>query len=86
MSEKYYQDISTNKDIIKFQFQLGAILLKSNKHSSNILNSKNNIVKLDTDIKINDKDIKSNYDSNSSSLTDIDRKIYNKVSITKIRY
>ena len=79
MSEKYYQDISTNKDIIKFQFQLGAILLKLNKHSSNILNNKNNITKLDTDIKNNDKDIKSNYDiciGNSNNLTDVDEKIY----------
>ena len=72
MSEKYYRDISTNKDIIKFQFQLGAIILKLNKHSSNILNNKNNITKLDTDIK-------SNYDiciGNSNNLTDIDEKIY----------
>ena len=30
MSEKYYRDINTNKDIVKFKLQLGAILLKSN--------------------------------------------------------
>ena len=79
MSEKYYRDICTNKDIIKFQFQLVAILLKLNKHSSNILNNKNNITKLETDIKNNDKDIKSNYDiciGNSNNLTDIDENIY----------
>ena len=79
MSEKYYREINTNKDIVKFKFQLGAILLKLNNHSSNILNNKNNITKLDTAIKNNDKDIKNNYDictGNNNNLTDIDRKIY----------
>ena len=67
MSEKYYRDINSNKDIVKFKFklQLGAILLKLNEH--------------DLRIKNNDKDIKSNYDiciANKNSLIDIDRKIY----------
>ena len=57
MSEKYYREINTNKDIVKFKFQLGTILLKLNNHSSNILNNENNITKLDTAIKNNDKDI-----------------------------
>ena len=65
MSEKYYPEINTNKDIVKFKLQLGAILLKLNEH--------------DFRIKNNDKDIKSNYDicvNNSSSLRDVNRKIY----------
>ena len=65
MSEKYYREINSNKDIVKFKLQLGAILLKLNEHDLNIKN--------------NDKDIKSNYDiciANKNSLVDIDRKIY----------
>ena len=65
MSEKYYREINTNKDIVKFKLQLGAILLKLNEHDLNIKN--------------NDKDIKSNYDisvNNSSGLRDVNRKIY----------
>ena len=65
MSEKYYRDINTNKDIVKFKLQLGAILLKLNKY--------------DVSIKNNDSDIKSNYDictANKNSLIDVDRKIY----------
>ena len=65
MSEKYYRDINTNKDIVKFKLQLGAILLKLNENDLNIKN--------------NDNDIKSNYDicvSNRNSLIDVDRKIY----------
>ena len=65
MSEKYYREINSNKDIVKFKLQLGAILLKLNEH--------------DLRIKNNDKDIKSNYDiciANKNSLLDIDRKIY----------
>ena len=65
MSEKYYREINTNKDIVKFKLQLGAILLKLNEH--------------DLRIKNNDKDIKSNYDicvNNSSGLRDVNRKIY----------
>ena len=65
MSEKYYREINTNKDIIKFKLQLGAILLKLNEHNLYIKN--------------NDNDIKSNYDiciANKNSLVDIDRKIY----------
>ena len=72
MSEKYYREINTNKDIVKFKFQLGAILLKLNEHNQNIKD-------LDTDIKNNDKDIKANYDictTNNNTLIDIDRKIY----------
>ena len=72
MSEKYYREINTNKDIVKFKLQLGDILLKLNEHNSNISNIKD-------DIKNNDKDIKSNYDiciANKNSLIDIDRKIY----------
>ena len=65
MSEKYYREINTNKDIVKFKLQLGTILLKLNEHDLNIKN--------------NDNDIKSNYDmcvNNSSSIRDVDRKIY----------
>ena len=65
MSEKYYREINSNKDIVKFKLQLGAILLKLNEH--------------DLRIKNNDKDIKSNYDicvNNSTSLRDVNRKIY----------
>ena len=79
MSEKYYREINTNKDIVKFKLQLGAILLKLNEHNSNISNIKDDITKINTDIKNNDKDIKSNYDiciANKNSLIDIDRKIY----------
>ena len=79
MSEKYYREIDSNKDIIKFKLQLGAILLKLNEHNLNISNIKDDITKINTDIKNNDKDIKSNYDiciANKNSLVDIDRKIY----------
>ena len=79
MSEKYYCEINSNKDIIKFKLQLGAILLKLNEHNSNISNIKDDITKINTDIKNNDKDVKSNYDIcivNKNSLIDIDRKIY----------
>ena len=79
MSEKYYREINTNKDIVKFKLQLGAILLKLNEHNSNISNIKDDITKINTDIKNNDKDIKSNYDiciANKNSSVDIDRKIY----------
>ena len=79
MSEKYYREINSNKDIVKFKLQLGAILLKLNEHNSNISNIKDNIAKINTDIKNNDKDIRSNYDiciANKNSLVDIDRKIY----------
>ena len=72
MSEKYYREINTNKDLVKFKLQLGAILSKLNELDSNISNIKD-------DIKNNDKDIKSNYDIsivNKNSLIDIDRKIY----------
>ena len=79
MSEKYYREINSNKDIVKIKLQLGAILLKLNEHNSNISNIKDDITKINTDIKNNDKDIKSNYDiciANRNSLVDIDRKIY----------
>ena len=72
MSEKYYREINSNKDIVKFKLQLGAILLKLNEHNSNISNIKD-------DIKNNDKDIKSSYDiciANKNSLRDVNRKIY----------
>ena len=62
MSEKYYREINTNKDIVKFKLQLGAILLKLNEQNSHISNIKDDITKINTDIKNNDKDIKSNYD------------------------
>ena len=88
MSEKYYREIKTNKDLVKFKLQLGAILLKLNEHDLNIKNNDKVITKLNTDIKNNDKDIKSNYDictGNSSSFIDVDRKIYAiNNSITKI--
>ena len=48
MSEEYYRDINTNKYIVKFKLQLGAISLKLNEHNLSIKN--------------NDSDIKSNYD------------------------
>ena len=79
MSEKYYREINSNKDIVNFKLQLSTILLKLNEHNSNISNIKDNITKLNTDIKNNDNDIKSNYDmcvNNSSSIRDVDRKIY----------
>ena len=79
MSEKYFREINTNKDIAKFKLQLGAILLKLNEHNSDISNVKDDITKINTDIKNNDKDIKSNYDiciANKNSSVDIDRKIY----------
>ena len=65
MSEKYYREINTNKDIVKFKLQLGTILLKLNEHNLNIKN--------------NDNDIKSNYDicnANKNNSLEIDRKIY----------
>ena len=71
--------INTNKDIVKFKLQLGAILLKLNDHNSNISNIKNNITKINTDIKNNDKDIKSNYNiciANKNNSIEVDRKIY----------
>ena len=64
MSEKYYREINTNKDIVKFKLQLGAILLKLNEHNLSIKN--------------NEIDIKDNYDictTNNDTLIDIDRKI-----------
>ena len=79
MSEKYYPEINTNKDIVKFKLQLDAILLKLNEHNLNISNIKDDVTKINTDIKNNNKDIKSNYDiciANKNSLVDIDRKIY----------
>ena len=41
MSEKYYREINSNKDIVKFKLQLGAILLKLNEHNLNISNNNN---------------------------------------------
>ena len=41
MSDEYYRDVNTNKDIIKFKLQLGAILLKLNENNSNISNINN---------------------------------------------
>ena len=79
MSEKYYREINTNKDLVKFKLQLGTILLKLNEHDLNIKNDDKDITKINTDIKNNDKDIKSNYDiciSNGNNLTDIYRKLY----------
>ena len=92
MSEKYYRDINTNKDI-KFKLQLGGILLKLNEHNLNISNIKDNITKINsdnesindsitkisTDIKNNDKDIKSNCDiciANKNDSIEVDRKLY----------
>ena len=65
MSEKYYREINSNKDIVKFKLQLGAILLKLNEHYLNISN--------------NDGDIKSNYYTciaNKNDVIDINKKIY----------
>ena len=53
MSEKYYRDINTNKDIIKFKLQLGSILLKLNENNLNI--SKINDILEDHEEKINEK-------------------------------
>ena len=72
MSEKYHREINSNKNIVKFKLQLGAILLKLNEHNLNIKNN----------------DIKSNYDiciANKSSLIEFDRKIHTiNNNITKI--
>ena len=79
MSERYYRDVNSNKEIVKFKLQLGAILLKLDEDNLNISNIDDNITNLDTAIENNNKDIKSNYDictGNSNNLTDIDRKIY----------
>ena len=84
MSEKYYRDINTNKDIMKFKSQLGAILLKLNEHNLNIKN--------------NDNDIKNSYDisiNNKNSLVDINNSVtkingdidkINSKNITKHKY
>ena len=63
MSEKYYREINSNKDIVRFKLQLGAILLKLNENNSNISNIKDDITKINSDIeKINKKGIiKHNY-------------------------
>ena len=45
MSEKYYRETNSNKDIVKFKLQLDAILLKINEHNSNISNIKDDITK-----------------------------------------
>ena len=50
MSEKYYREINSNKDIVKFKLQLGAILSKLNEHNSNISNIKDDIQNKDKDI------------------------------------
>ena len=50
MSERYYGDVNSNKDIVKFKLQLGAILLKLNENNLNISNIDDNIAKLDTAI------------------------------------
>ena len=79
MSERYYREINTKKDLVKFKLQLGTISLKLNEHDLNIKNNDKDITKINTDIENNDKDIKSNYHiciSNSNNLTDIDRKLY----------
>ena len=79
MTGKYYRDINTNKDIVRFKMQLGGILLKLDEHNLNILNINSNISSINSNIENNDKDIKSNYDictGNSNNLTDMDRKIY----------
>ena len=79
MSEKYYREINTNKDLVKFKLQLGNILLKLNEHDLNIKNNDKDITKINTDIKNNDEDIKSNYDiciANKNNSIEVDRKIY----------
>ena len=76
MSEKYYREINSNKDIVKFKLQLGAILLKLNEHDLNIKN--------------NDNDIKSNYDiciANKNSLMDVNSDIESiNTKLKKYRY
>ena len=62
MSEKYYREINSNKDIVKFKLQLGTILLRLNEHDLNIKNND----KSNYDICVN----------NSNSLRDVNRKIY----------
>ena len=44
MSEKYYREINSNKDIVKFKLQLRAILLKLNEHELNIKNKTLNLI------------------------------------------
>ena len=66
MSEKYYREINTNKDIVKFKLQLGAILLKLNEHNSNISNIKDDITKINTDIKNINSDIENIEESNKN--------------------
>ena len=64
MSEKYYREINSNKDIVKFKLQLGAILLKLNEHNSNISNIKDDITKINTDVKNINRDIENIEESN----------------------
>ena len=66
MSEKYYREINSNKDIVKFKLQLGAILLKLNEHNSNISNIKDDITKINTDIKSINSDIENIEESNKN--------------------
>ena len=66
MSEKYYREINSNKDIVKFKLQLGAILLKLNEHNSIISNIKDDITKINTDIKSINSDIENIEESNKN--------------------
>ena len=66
MSEKYYREINSNKDIVKFKLQLGAILLNLNEHNSNISNIKDDITKINTDIKNINSDIENIEESNKN--------------------
>ena len=45
MSEKYYREINTNKDVFKFRLQICTMLLKLNERNLNISNIKDNIAK-----------------------------------------
>ena len=64
MTEKYYREINSSKDIIKFKLQLGTISLKLNELNLNIKN--------------NDRNIKFNYDiciANKNNLIEANKKL-----------
>ena len=89
MSERYYRDINTNKDIVKFKLQLGAILLKLKEHNLNISNIEDSITKINNDNKSIDNNItKMNNDNKNinSNITKINTDIKNNDSDIKSNY